>query len=148
MSFHVPLFCFFFSSFLFFSFVVVHVKRHREKEKLPGKLISRERMARPVTLESKFGNALFPLKKVFEKERALRGSIYRLDSHPLLSSPLYSRDDVSPRYRCEQIYPVYDEYIFIDNAILARAEAFLQCRLISISNREILVRIKTYKIMT
>lgn len=31
---------------------------------------------------SKFGNALFPLKKVFE--RGLRGSIYRLDSSPLL----------------------------------------------------------------
>lgn len=57
-----------FRFFFFSSFVFVHVKRHREKERLPGKLVSRERMGRPVTLESKFENALFPLKKVFEKE--------------------------------------------------------------------------------
>ena len=85
----------------------------------------------PSDFGSKFGNALFPLKKVFE--RGLRGSIYRLDSSPLSILPSFSLlpspplsplplslslcfwNDVFARYRREEIHSIRDEYSLITN---------------------------------
>jgi len=82
----------------------------------------------PSDFGSKFGNVLFPLKKVFE--RGLRGSIYRLDSSPLSILPSFSLLPSPPLPPSLSLfvfgmmflldidvkkYTVYTRRVFIDN---------------------------------
>lgn len=106
----------------FFSLVIERVKRKIVRKR--GKLVSRERMARPVTSESKFGNPLFPLKKRCLKKRGLCADRYigltLIPSCPRPSIPgMMFLPDIGVNK-----YMRYTTSIFIDNAIFARAEAF------------------------